>query len=301
MPAIRTILCPTDFSDASHHAFEHAIAIAGYYRARIVSVHAVSPAPLLVPGYAPIGGPYFPPDLVGNEIDQAKAQAVEEAGAAGAAGLPIDVVVRSGGTVRLILECAEETGADLIVLGTHGAGGFEHLVLGSVTEKVMRKAACPVLTVPPRAQATSNLPFERMLCPIDFSGPSLAAFELACSLARESGAQLTMLHVVDWSHPSGSHGVAHFEVPEFARYLEDDARTRLSQMAADVAGTGLAPVIELAYGRPHRQVIAAAEAIRADLIVMGVHGQHALNTMLFGSTTNHVVRSATCPVLTLRG
>jgi nucleotide-binding universal stress UspA family protein len=72
-------------------------------------------------------------------------------------------------------------------------------------------------------------------------------------------------------------------------------------MAADVEGTGLEPSVELAYGRPHRQVIATAEAIGADVIVMGVHGQHAINTMLFGSTTNHVVRSATCPVLTLRG
>lgn len=300
MSAIRTILCPTDFSDASHHAFEHATAIAGYYHARLVSFHAVSPAPLLVPGYAPIGGSYFPSDLAGSEVTQATARTVEETRTAAAAGLSTDVVVKSGGTVRLILECAEDVGADLIVLGTHGAGGFEHLVLGSVTEKVMRKASCPVLTVPPRAQATSNLPFERMLCPMDFSEPSLAAFELACSLARESGAQLTMLHVVDWSHPGG-HGVAHFEIPEFARYLEEDARTRLTRMAADVAGTGLAPAIELGYGRPHREVIATAEAIRADLIVMGVHGQHALNTMLFGSTTNHVVRSATCPVLTLRG
>jgi nucleotide-binding universal stress UspA family protein len=299
MPAIRTILCPTDFSDASRHAFEHAASIAGYYRAKLVSMHAVSPAPLLVPGYAPIGGPYFPPDIIGSELQQARVQALEDARMATAAGLTTEVVVKSGGTVRLILDVADELEADLIVLGTHGSGGFEHLVLGSVTEKVMRKAPCPVLTVPPRAQATSNLPFERMLCPVDFSEPSLAAFELACSLARESGARLTILHVVDWSH--GWHGAAHFEVPEFARYLEEDARARLSQMAADVEGTGLEPSVELAYGRPHRQVIATAEAIGADVIVMGVHGQHAINTMLFGSTTNHVVRSATCPVLTLRG
>lgn len=253
-----------------------------------------------MPGYAPIGGPYVPSDLVSSEIQQARMRAAEATHVAVSSGLRTEVIVESGPTVRLILETAQSTGADLIVLGTHGAGAIEHVVLGSVTEKVMRKAPCPVMTVPPRAQATSVLPFERLLCPVDFSEPSFAAFELACSLARESASQLTLLHVVDWSHSDGSHGVAHFEVPEFARYLEDDARRRLAQMAADVSGTGLAPAIELAYGRPHRQVIAAAEGIGADLIVMGVHGKHALNTMLFGSTTNHVVRSATCPVLTLR-
>jgi len=301
MPAIRTILCPIDFSDASRHAFEHAVAIAGYHRARLIVFHAVSPVPLLVPGYGPIGGTYVPSDLVASEMQQARMHAVEETRAAVHAGLHTDIILESGPTVRLILEKVHSTAADLVVLGTHGAGGFEHAVLGSVTEKVMRKARCPVLTVPPRAQATSTLPFERLLCPVDFSEPSIAAFELACSLARESGAQLTVLHVADWSHPGRSHGVGHFEIPEFARYLEDDARRRLAQMAADVKPTGVEPAIELSYGRPHREVIATAEAIRADLVVMGVHGQHALNTMLFGSTTNHVVRNATCPVLTLRG
>jgi nucleotide-binding universal stress UspA family protein len=301
MPGIRTILCPTDFSDASRHAFEHAASIAGYHRAKLVALHALSPAPVLVPGYAPIGGPYFPPDPSGSEMHDARAHVLEETRLAAAAGLTTEVVVRTGSTVRVILETAEAVAADLIVLGTHGAGGFEHLVLGSVTEKVMRKASCPVLTVPPRAQATSSLPFERILCPVDFSQLSLAAFDVACLLARESGAQLTILHVVDWSHPGGSHRVAHFEIPEFARYQEEDARARLKQMAADVEGTGLEPLVELAHGRPHRQVIATAEAIGADVIVMGVHGQHAISSLLFGSTTNHVVRSATCPVFTIRG
>jgi nucleotide-binding universal stress UspA family protein len=301
MPGIRTILCPTDFSDASRHAFEHAASIAGHHRARLVALHAVSPAPVLVAGYAPMAGAYVTPDVVGSEVQQARAQALEETRLARAAGLETETLVKTGSTARVILETADEIEADLIVLGTHGAGGFEHLVLGSVTEKVMRKASCPVLTVPPRAQATSNLPFERMLCPVDFSQASLAAFDLACLLARESGARLTILHVVDWSHPGASHGVAHFEIPEFARYLEEDARTRLRQMAEDVEGTGLEPSIELAHGRPHRQVIATAEAIGADLIVMGVHGRHAISSRLFGSTTNHVVRSATCPVLTMRG
>jgi nucleotide-binding universal stress UspA family protein len=85
----------------------------------------------------------------------------------------------------------------LIVMGTHGTSGFQHLVLGSVTERVLRKAACPVLTVPPRAHATSRIPFSRLLCAIDFSESSLVALQFALSLAEESDARLTMLHVLE--------------------------------------------------------------------------------------------------------
>ena len=88
--------------------------------------------------------------------------------------------------------------ADLIVMGTHGRGGFQHLVLGSVTERVLRRAVCPVLTVPPRAQSTSRLTFRRLLCAIDFSESSMAALRFALSLAQESEARLTMLHVLEW-------------------------------------------------------------------------------------------------------
>jgi nucleotide-binding universal stress UspA family protein len=63
---------------------------------------------------------------------------------------------------------------------------------------VLRKARCPVLTVPPRAQATSRLPFRRVLCAIDFSEASLGALQFAASLIQESGAALTLLHVLEW-------------------------------------------------------------------------------------------------------
>ena len=78
-----------------------------------------------------------------------------------------------------ILDCAVRLPADLIVMGTHGAGGFERFVLGSVAEKVLRRAACPVLTVPSRAHATSVLPFKRVVCAVDFSDSSLTALHYA--------------------------------------------------------------------------------------------------------------------------
>src|SRR4029434_1921221 len=97
------------------------------------------------------------------------------------AGFPHDEIVAQDSATR----------ADLLVLGTHGRSGFQHLFLGSVTEKVMRKATCPTLIVPPRAPETItplSTQFRRVLCPVDFSGSSVAALEYAFSIAEEADA-----------------------------------------------------------------------------------------------------------------
>jgi nucleotide-binding universal stress UspA family protein len=84
------------------------------------------------------------------------------------AGLQTSTFVEVGNPAARILEHAASLPADLVVLGTHGRSGFERLMLGSVTEKVLRKAGCPVLTVPPPTAATSKLPFKQLLCPAGF-------------------------------------------------------------------------------------------------------------------------------------
>ena len=206
-----------------------------------------------------------------------------------------------------ILGRAATLPADLIVLGTHGAGGFERFVLGSVAEKLLRKAACPVLTVPPRARAAAALPFKHLVCAVDFSDPSLAGLAFGCSLARQSGASLTILHVVEWpwAEPPAP---AFDEMPreqaaalaEFRRYLETSAMTRLRTLVpeADQASCASQPAIR--HGKPYVEILRVAEEVGADLIVIGVHGRNAAGLTLFGSTTNQVVRRASCPVLTLK-
>jgi nucleotide-binding universal stress UspA family protein len=185
-------------------------------------------------------------------------------------------------------------------MGTHGAGGFEHLVLGSVTEKVLRKAECPVLTVPPKARASSNLPFKRILCPVDFSDSSLAALDFAFSLAQLDQAELTILHVFEWLPGDEALTNRPINVPEYRREVERDFSQKLDQLVPDSVRSWCRPATRIGHGKPYREILGAAIENRADLIVMGVHGRNALDMMLFGSTTNQVVRRATCPVLTLR-
>jgi nucleotide-binding universal stress UspA family protein len=300
MLELRRILCPVDFSDASRHALDHALVIARWYGSDITALHVSTPVFLPQP---PILFAEFPKTVLPTEADrqELEAQLRDWLAPARAAGLRTDVVFEEGrNPAAHILERAGSLPADLIVLGTHGRGGFERLLIGSVAEKVLRKASCPVMTVPPPALATSKLPFKRLLCPVDFSEPSLAALRFAFSIAKESDARLTIMHVFDWPPDDELLVERTFDVPEYRHQLEGVASRRLDALISGDERNWCQPTTKLSYGKPYRQILATAENEEADLIVMGVHGRNALDLMLFGSTTNHVVRRASCPVLTLR-
>jgi nucleotide-binding universal stress UspA family protein len=299
--SVTRILCPIDFSGTSLHAIEQAVAIARWYGARLTVLHAYSPVFMPVPMLPPPEGRVAGPEL--ERVRHDTAAFVDSA----AAGVDVDVIVEVGHAAERILDRAAALSADVIVMGTHGAGGFEHLILGSITEKVLRKATCPVLTVPPRAQVTSRLPFRRIVCAVDFSDWSSAALALAASIAHESGAGLDLVHVIEWPWDEPPPPTLS-ELPpaqaaalcEFRRYLVSSATKRLESLAAEVAGDGSIPAVHVTHGKPYVQVLRVAADLGADLIVLGVHGRNPIDLTVFGSTANQVVRRATCPVLTLR-
>jgi nucleotide-binding universal stress UspA family protein len=216
-------------------------------------------------------------------------------------GSRADVVVVEGSPVREILRQAEQMRADLLVMGTHGRSGFEALFLGSVTEKVLRSTQVPVLTVPPAVERVEAVIYTTILCPIEFSDVSTRALEYALALAEETGARLILLHAIEllMDAPQLSE-VSHFSVPEYQRYLEEDARTRLRSAVPEEARVWCTPEERVMSGKAYRVILDVAEQEKAEVIVMGVHGKGALNRRLFGSTTHHVIREARCPVLTLR-
>lgn len=297
MRDIRRILCPIDLSDVSRRLLDHTRILAGWYGARITVLHVCNPIVIPATDLA-FAGAMPPPILADEERENARQQVVEAIGRAGAAD--VDVTIDSGHPARAIVACASALPADLIVIGTHGIGGFEHLVLGSVTEKVLRKAVCPVMTVPPSVQRTSTLPFKRLVCPVDFSEPSLAALELALSLAREGDAALTILHVFERAADDEPRANRSIVAPEYVREVEADFTARLHALVPVNLGDSCRPNTRTAHGKPYQEILGLAAETGADLIVMGVHGRTALDQLLFGSTTNQVVRRATCPVLTLR-
>jgi len=301
MVEIRHVLCPVDFSDPSRRALEYALALARWYGARVTALHVV---PATLPPLSSLGvstsqalEPKVRDRLRDDLLEELRRFSPPEA-----KKVEMDAVVREGDTAA---EIARETrgGADLAVLGSHGRSGVERGLLGSVTEKVLRKAACPVLTVPHHAEgaARGGPPvFSRILCAVDFSEASLRALEYALSFAQEAGGRVTLLHVVDGSAADAPAGSDRLTMGEYRGARESDARKRLGPLVPPAAREWCEPEAVLAAGTPYREILRLAEERSADLIAMGVHGKSALGALFFGSTANQVVRAAACPVLTTR-
>jgi nucleotide-binding universal stress UspA family protein len=297
MREIKRILCPVDLSEMSRHAVAHAVLLANWYSANVTALCVYNPIMIPSVDFSVVGtGP--PPVLSDEEINEARTQVAALFAAPGTRD--VDVRVVSGRPARQIVEHAKALPADLIVLGTHGTSGFEHLMLGSVTEKVLRQATCPVLTVPPLARTMSKLPYKRILCAVDFSDSSLAALDFSFSLAQESDADVALLHVFEWPADDVPLATRPFSVPEFRQESERQAIAKLQELVPDSVREWCRPSTRVSHGKAYREILAIAAEDAADLIVMGVHGRNAMDLMLFGSTTNQVVRRATCPVLTIR-
>jgi nucleotide-binding universal stress UspA family protein len=298
MITIRRVLCPVDFSDFSRHALDYAAGIARWYDARITALHVVPP----ITSMLPVSGEGLYPPLVFRPEDLEQFRTELEAFVRGSGIEALDTEVVQGSVPREIARLARALPADLLVMGSHGRSGFERLMLGSVTEKLLRTAPCPVLTVPIRAAAAAPVSalFSRVLCAVDFSPASLHAITLAQSLAGEAAARLCVLNVLEPVSvfepvvavgPDGLPAVTADYRREVRRRLEGlvDRDTR--------AFTDVAEVV--VSGKPYREILRTAGEQRSDLIVIGAHGGR-LGVPAFGSTTAHVVREAQCPVLTVR-
>lgn len=141
MISIKKILVPTDFSEHSHKAILYGRELASQFGAELHLLHVFEPVPI-----AYSEGAVFTPDTEAQLLEEGK-KALDDLEVAGAEGLTIYRDIRSGHPIVEIIRYARETDTDLIVVGTHGRGAIAHMLLGSVAEKVVRKAPCPVLAV----------------------------------------------------------------------------------------------------------------------------------------------------------
>jgi universal stress protein A len=146
MIELRRILAPTDFSDHSNHALRYAVSLAERLGATLHLLHVlpevvtpVGPEPMLLPS---VPAEYY------AETEKASLETLEKVLKPEWGHPPsVQSVVRWGDTVATIVSYAQEIEADLIVVATHGRSGLSHMLMGSVAERIVREAACPVLTV----------------------------------------------------------------------------------------------------------------------------------------------------------
>ena len=290
MLRIEKILCPVDFSEYSAKAYEYAQSLAQHYGAKLLLQHVVQPLTSAYPYYA------FPDAI--NEVfwnleTRADEKLSELMSGHRVDGIETQRFVHKGTVPECVLAFAENQGADLIVMGTHGRHGFDHFTMGSVTEKVLRKARCPVLVVRKPAHdfvnpgdAAEPVRLKKILFCTDFSEYSSRALTYALSLAMEYNADLTLLHVLEDVPPTDD---LQKSVAEITR--------RLEELAPPEAGDWCKVHSAVRIGKPYQQILQIVLENETDLVVMGVRGRNAVDLALFGSTTHRVIQLGTSPVL----
>jgi nucleotide-binding universal stress UspA family protein len=293
MLEIKTILCPVDFSEFSARAYRHALSLAEHYGARLIALNTVELYQFTYLAFAASAGLYDEFCKAAHENGKTHLHKFVETN--NREGVNPELVVHQGIAPDYILQFAETQKADLIVMGTHGRRGYDRLMLGSVTDRVMRKSSCPVLAVcrstheagsmNEHAKAPHRL--TRILACTDFSASAKRALQYAVSGAEEYGAELTLLHVLEGvSNPSKAKEAE--AMAELEKLIPADLRTNLSTKMV-VRG-----------GKPYQQIIQQAEETQADLVAIGVSGRGNLDVAVFGSTTYRVMQLGPCPVLAVR-
>ncbi len=278
--ALKNILFPTDFSERSAAALPYAAAVARRYQAKVYLAHVV----MMEPAVAPAAGPPVS-DWKMAEQEMAILDRCDLLN-----GIPYETLVEEGEIGDVLSEMIRQREIDLIILGTHGRGGFKKLILGSVAEEIIREAPCPVLAVGPEVPSRAQFPgdMRHILCATDFGPGSLTALEYAVSFAEENRARLTIVHIVEPYNPL------------LAPKSREDAFQQL--LPADVV-LASPPEFVVKIGSAAEVILELAGDKQSDLIVMGAHETPvgALSTRLVWPTLHRILCEARSPVLTVRG
>ncbi|HTN71376.1 MAG TPA: universal stress protein [Methylomirabilota bacterium] len=293
MPRFRKIFCPVDFSEHSMRAYQLALSVASHYGARLLVQHVVelwrypcadfAPSPELMEGFY----------RTLRERGEEKLQQLVQTCAYNE--VRTESVVQGKSAPDYILAFAEDQNVDLIVMGTHGRRGFNKLMLGSVTERVMRNASCPVLTVNKRShdfigsdQRLGPVHLSRVLFCTDLSESSRQALDHAISLTTEYEAELTLMHVLeDTPAPPKVHDAVATAIERLDGLIPPETHK---------AGK-VETKTTVRIGKPYQQIIQLAMEAQTDLVIMAVRGRGTLDLAVFGSTTYRVIQFGPCPVL----
>lgn len=280
--ALGPILIPCDLSPDAPDALRLAVPLARAHGAEIVVVHVIPTSLPAAGGFRSLPNPALLRPGLRDDVARSLDGTLQPARAAGVTARP---EVRDGRPAEQILELAATLPAGLIVIGTHGRGAVDRAVLGSVAERVLRKAPCPVLAVSPAFVAGPTWP-RTVLWATDFSADAGLGLRYALAVAGRASAGVVAVHVLEGgaSHDSAARG----------------AERRLGEAVALEGAAGRAAEVTIAAGRPSAAILDEARRRGADLIVMGASGMGALERVLFGSTVQAVLREAACPVLVVR-
>jgi nucleotide-binding universal stress UspA family protein len=295
MPLFRTILFAADFSERSKEAFRVACSLAHETKTRLFVLHVGEQTQ--VAGQAVAFGEFGVSvlhEVERNPSHEALSERLRELYTP-PHSVDVEYLIKDGVAADEILRAADEVGADLIVLGTHGRTGLRRLLVGSVAEAVLRRARCPVLALRSADLGARTVQGVRaILHPTDLSARSEDALRVARALARDLGARLVLLLVV----PSEVIVTGEIPMPVDLQACRDSLEALRRQ--ADGPDLKWPVEVQLRQGEVVVEILDTAKALGCDLIVMGTHGRTGLGRLLMGSVAESVLRGADCPVLAVK-
>ena len=290
----RSIICATDFSEHSNQTIPYGVAIAREFDARLYVCHVIDLSAVTIYGE-------FQLDPVGQQ-GRIRQEAEEQLSRMpGLQEVDWEPLIRVGQPAAEIARLVEEKGADLVIASTRGHSGLKRLILGSVTQRLMRTLSCPLLAVHGAeegfmAKGAGGIRLKKILVGSDFSTDSVLALNYGLSLAQEFEAELHLIHVME---PP--------VYPEFltpAEQTQDMVRTdvfkeKLDGLVPEDARNWCSLKTAVLRGQPYEELVAYSVAQSMDMVVLGVRGYGLVKSLLMGSTTDRVVRRSPCPVLTV--
>lgn len=292
MTSSLTLLATTDFSAPARHALERAAQLAAAHPgAQLTLTHVVSSSML-----ERLRGLMREQDSTVETaiVDEAKQSLEELAVHLGEQhACPVKTRLGRGSALNVIPELADELGTDLLVMGARGANFVRELLLGSTTERVLRKTRRPLLAVKQRPRGA----YRRVLVPVDFSIHAAAAVETAHRWLPD--AEIILLHAfeVDLENILRLASIPEEEVHQYRIRAREEA---FAAMAQFIEGLSVPPASLsrlVVHGPTTLRILEHEQSLDADLIVMGKHGQSALEELLLGSVTQHVLAYSNNDVL----
>jgi nucleotide-binding universal stress UspA family protein len=290
LPTYERIVVGVDFSEESEHALRHAIAIARRTGAEVVIAHAETLHDLteaadenVAAGFAEIA------HEINTEAQSALAKLRERFEGQ---GVELSHILVDGFADSALAAAVEDLDAQLLVVGTHGRTGLRRLLLGSVSEKVVRTVHRDVLVA---RQARLVRGYERILVPVDFSSHSDPALIRALSLAIV-GTSIDLYHV--WQFPTPVYAPTTTKDARFkslATAVEKEARAQAEALIARHRFPGVDVNIEIELGSPSASI--SERATGYDLVVIGSAGRRGIRRWLLGSVAEATVRHAPASVL----
>ena len=290
------ILCATDLSDFSNQVVYYGIAMARRFGAVLYFCHVIDLPVTTVHGSAYT----FPEDYVDSLKEEAlqKMEALMEG-----YSVEWEPIVMTGPVAKTLSGLVVQKKIELAIAATHGRSGLTRLLLGSVTERLVRSVGCPLLIAAPsehkfNMETVEQAGFKNILVGCDFSPDSASAVNYALNLAQEFESNLHLVHVIE---PIAYRDMLLPDplLDNMQANLHQNLTEELTKRVPDEAHNWCEIKPVCLTGKVHEALIKHAEANSVDLIILGIRGRGLMESMLLGSTTDRVIRHAVCPVLSV--